>query len=191
MGEKMNIYDFDNTIYNGDTNVDLILYSFFRHPIIVLKSLFSVIVCYIKYKSKKISFEEVKEHMLSFLFKIKDLDSYLDKFVDKKIHNIKSWYRENHKDDDVVISASYNIWIEKFCKKLNIKNIIATTTNEKGKILGKNCSGEEKVKRLMEEFPDIKVNNAYSDSLDDVPMLKLANKSYLVKKNKLVEFKSN
>ncbi len=34
----MNIYDFDNTIYDGNTNIDLILYSFVRLPFKLSKS---------------------------------------------------------------------------------------------------------------------------------------------------------
>ena len=187
----MNIYDFDNTIYNGDTNIDLILYSFYRHPLIVTKSLLSAIITFIKYKRKKIQFEQVKEKMLSFLFKIKNLDSYLDKFVEKKMHNIKPWYLESKKNDDIIISASYELWIKKFCSKLNIKHSIGTVINKNGKIVGRNCSKEEKVVRLNKEYPNIKINNAYSDSLDDIPMLKLAKKAYLVKKNKIVEYDLN
>lgn len=187
----MNIYDFDNTIYNGDTNVDLILYSFYHHPLIVIESLFSVIIPFIKYKRNKIQFEQVKEKMLSFLFKIKDLEVYLNKFVDKNMHNIKPWYLENKKDNDIIISASYELWIKLFCDRLNVKHYISTITNKNGKIVGKNCSGNEKVVRLHKEYPNIKINNAYSDSFDDVPMLKLAKKAYFVKKNKLIEFDFN
>ena len=35
----MNVYDFDDTIYDGDTNRDLMKYSFKRHPFLVIKAL--------------------------------------------------------------------------------------------------------------------------------------------------------
>ena len=185
----MNIYDFDNTIYKGDTNIDLILYSFVRHPFSVSISLIKTIFIYIKYKRKLVSFEKVKEVMLSFLFKIKDLDKYLDKFVDSHLKNIKSWYIKNHKDDDIVISASYELWVKKFCNKINIKNVIGTVTDNKGNIIGKNCKNKEKINRLNKEFPGIKINNAYSDSLDDISMFEVSTKAYLVKGNELIKYK--
>lgn len=186
----MNIYDFDNTIYDGNTNVDLILYSFIRHPFKVSKSLLLTFPLFIGYKLKKVTFIKLKETMLSFLFKIDNLDDYLDCFVDKKMKNIKKWYLDNKKDNDTVMSASYEIWILKFCKKLNIKNVISTKTDKNGKIIGKNCKGEEKVRRFKEMFNDIKVDNAYSDSIkEDKPMFDIANNAYIVKNNQLIRYK--
>lgn len=186
----MNIYDFDNTIYDGNTNVDLILYSFIRHPFKVSKSLLLTFPLFIGYKLKKVTFIKLKETMLSFLFKIDNSDDYLDCFVDKKMKNIKKWYLDNKKDNDTVMSASYEIWILKFCKKLNIKNVISTKTDKNGKIIGKNCKGEEKVRRFKEMFNDIKVDNAYSDSIkEDKPMFDIANNAYIVKNNQLIRYK--
>ena len=93
----MNIYDFDNTIYRGDTNSDLIKYSFLRHPFNVSCSLIKSSFLYRKYKRKEIPFKDVKEVMLSFLYKIDNLDEYLDKFVESHMHNIKKWYLDQKK----------------------------------------------------------------------------------------------
>jgi HAD superfamily phosphoserine phosphatase-like hydrolase len=184
----MNIYDFDNTIYKGDTNTDLIKYSFLRHPFSVSCSLIRSSILYRKYKRKEISFGDVKEVMLSFLFKIDNLDEYLDKFVDSHINKIKKWYLNQQKEDDTIMSASYEIWINKFCKRLNIKNIIATKTDENGKIVGSNCKGEEKVKRFEELFPGVKPINSYSDSRVDIPMLEYAEHGYVVKDEEIIPY---
>ncbi len=187
----MNIYDFDNTIYNGDTNTDIIKYSFIRHPFSVSESLIKTAFLYRKYKRKEIPFQNVKEVMLSFLFKIKDLDCYLETFVSKHMNKIKPWYYEKQKENDTIISASYEIWISKFCRNLNIKNVIATKTNKEGKIIGKNCKGEEKIKAFKKLFPNIKVDNAYSDSHVDIPMLEYSKKSYVVEGNDLIPYKKD
>jgi len=185
----MNIYDFDNTIYNGDTNVDIILYSLVRHPFKVCKSLISTIPLFVLYKFKRIPFKKLKQTMLSFLFKIDNLDNYLDKFTLKHMKNIKKWYLDNQKENDTVMSASYEIWVIKFCKKLNIKNIIGTKTDNNGKIIGNNCKSEEKIRRFREIFNNVEVENAYSDSMDDKPMFDIAKNAYLVKKDKLIKYK--
>ncbi len=187
----MNIYDFDNTIYKGDTNTDLIKYSFLRHPFIVSSSLIRSSILYKKYKRKEIPFKDVKEEMLDFLFKINNRDKYLDKFVDKHMHKIKKWYLNQKREDDTIMSASYEIWISKFCKKLNIKNIIATKTDEYGKIIGNNCKGAEKIKIFKELYPSVKVENAYSDSHVDIPMLEYAKHGYVVEDNDLIPYKKN
>ena len=45
----MNIYDFDDTIYAGDTMKDIFKYSAVRHPILLIKSIFKSRVYYNKY----------------------------------------------------------------------------------------------------------------------------------------------
>ena len=51
----MNIYDFDNTIYEGDTGVDMMLYGFKKYPFKVIKSLIRGIKHKNKYNNLKIS----------------------------------------------------------------------------------------------------------------------------------------
>ena len=58
-----------------------------------------------------------------------------------------------------------------------------------GEIVGENCYGEEKVKRLLDEM---KINNCeefYSDSLSDEPLANIAKKSFIVSKNKIYNWK--
>ena len=45
----MNIYDFDNTIFKGDSSIKFIKYSLLRHPFIVIPSMFKSLWECIKY----------------------------------------------------------------------------------------------------------------------------------------------
>ena len=184
----MNIYDFDNTIYNGDTNKDILLYSFKKHPLKVIKALNKTKKLERDYKRGLITFERVKEAMLSFLFEIDDLNGYIEKFVSSHMKNIKPWYLSRKTDYDIVISASYELWIIPFCKKLGIKYVLATKTDKDGHIIGKNCKGEEKVKRLASTIPNAQIVTSYSDSESDLPILNLAKTAYVVEGNKLIPY---
>lgn len=184
----MNIYDFDNTIYNGDTNKDILLYSFKKHPFKVIKALNKTKKLERDYKRGLITFERVKEAMLSFLFEIEDLNGYIEKFVDSHMKNIKPWYLSRKTDYDIVISASYELWIIPFCKKLGIKYVLATKTDKDGHIIGKNCKGEEKVKRLASTIPNAQIITSYSDSESDLPILNIAKTAYVVEGNKLIPY---
>ena len=184
----MNIYDFDNTIYNGDTNKDILLYSFKKHPFKVIKALNKTKKLERDYKRGLITFERVKEAMLSFLFEIDDLDGYIEKFVSSHMKNIKPWYLSRKNDYDIVISASYELWIIPFCKKLGIRYVLATKTDKEGHIIGKNCKGEEKVKRLASTIPNAQIVTSYSDSESDLPILNLAKTAYVVEGNKLIPY---
>ncbi len=186
----MNIYDFDNTILKGDSSVKFIKYSLYHHPFLVLSSFLKSLKVGIKYLLKKSDFGSFKSVMFSFVKKINNLDDYMEKFVLKNMKHIKKFYLDGQKDDDTVISASFDFIVRPFCEKLGIKNIIATKYDtKKGLIIGKNCKGEEKIKRFRELFKDTKVFAAYSDSLSDIPMFKIAKKAYLVKNDEIIEYK--
>lgn len=184
----MNILDFDNTIYNGDTARDIIKFSLIKHPLLTINSILKTIPKYIKYIKGKKTFEEVKSSLFSFLFKIDNLEKYINDFIDKNIHNIKNWYKNRNKEKDIIISASLEVWIKPFCNKIGVSKVIATKTDKNGYIKGLNCKGKEKVNRLLKEYPNIKINEAYSDSKVDIPMLEIARKPYVVKGESLIEY---
>ena len=182
----MNIYDFDNTIFKGDSSVKFIKYSLIRHPFIVTISIIKGFKEGLKYAFKKSNLGLVKSELFSFVKNISNFDEYMHKYVLRKQKNIKKFYLEQKKDNDVIISASFDFIIKPFCESLGIKNVIATKYDvKKGHIIGVNCKGEEKVKRFNEQFKNVKVDKAYSDSLSDIPMFTLAKKAYLVKGEKL------
>ncbi len=181
----MNIYDFDNTIFKGDSSVKFVKYSFFKHPLIVSLSTIKALKEYIKGSN----LGQIKSELFSFVKKIPNLEEYVTLFILKYKKNIKQFYLDRQREDDIIISASFDFIIIPFCQKIGIKNIIATKYDPKnGHIIGENCKGKEKIKRLRKEFPNIVVNEAYSDSLSDLPMFEIAKKAYLVRNNKLEEY---
>ncbi len=185
----MNIYDFDDTIYDGDTGIDIIKYSLIRHPFLTLRSLFKAAMLYKKYRNKEIELDLLKENLLKFVFQIKNHKEYINKFVESHMKNIKPWYKERQTDNDILATASYDLWIDLFAKNIGIKHVICTKTDDNGCIVGKNCKGEEKVIRLKKEYPKKKFVCAYSDSAADIPILELADKAYVVEGNELLKYK--
>ena len=184
----MNIYDFDDTIYNGDTNRDILMYGFKKHPFLVLKALKKAKKLQNDYKRGVIEFERVKEAMLSFIFKIKNYPKFINDFVDSHMKNIKPLYLNRRTQNDIIISASYELWIMQFCKRLGIRYVIATKTDSDGRIIGKNCKGAEKLKRLASIIPNAVIVSAYSDSSCDIPILESARTAYVVEGNKLITY---
>ena len=185
----MNIYDFDDTIFMGDSSVEFIKYSLLHHPVKVLWAILKSTKEIVKYLFKKSNIGLIKSVMFSFVKDIKNLDEYMSDYVIKYQKNIKNFYLEQKKDDDVVISASFEFIVKPFCDKLGIKHVIATKYDtKKGKIIGENCKGKEKIKRFNKVFKNPKVEKAYSDSLSDIPMFEIAKKAYLVKGEKLIPF---
>ena len=88
----------------------------------------------------------------------------------------------------VVVSASPHLFIAPAVKSLGADLLIATplTIKPSAYLLGENCRGKEKIRRLKEEFGELNMLVAYSDNEDDVPLLRLAEKGYRVVKNEIV-----
>jgi len=84
----------------------------------------------------------------------------------------------------VIVSASAANWIRKWSDTLLLE-LVSTSLEIKsgmitGRIEGKNCQGQEKVRRILERWnlEDFDEIYAYGDSEADKPMLALATKSF-------------
>lgn len=181
----MNAYDFDGTIYDGDSTIDFYLYCISKNPKI-LKSIIRQGKGVVLYLLKKIDKTGMKQYFYSFLNQIDNVDELLEKFWEKNISKIKPWYLEQKKDDDVIISASPEFLLQIICEELEIKNLIASKVDKNtGRCLEKNCRGEEKVKLFNKMFNDEEIDKFYSDSKSDLPLAKCSKTPYLVRKNKI------
>ena len=182
----MNIYDFDGTIYNGDSTADFYFYCLKKHPS-VLKTVIPMAWAFFLYILGLKTKTQFKEKMYRFLTCVKDIDGAVEDFWNTHEKNIMPYYREKHRDDDVVISASPEFLLENICGRLGIKTLIASKVDRHtGKYDGENCHGEEKVRRLKETAPDAVCCEFYSDSFSDAPLAALADKAFIVRKNALV-----
>ena len=187
---KVNLYDFDKTIYYGDSSVNFYIYCLKKKPIIFIY-LFEFIIYYLLYKLNINTKEKAKEKIFKYVTKFDDIDKLIEEFWSVNINRIKDYYKDKDHSNDIIISASPEFLLKLICNKLQVKDLIASPIDKHtGLYHGKNCYGIEKVKRLKEKYKNIEVIEAYSDSLSDIPMLSLANTSYLVKKNKIIEYKN-
>lgn len=183
---KINLYDFDKTIYDGDSSVDFFLFNLKKQPLLFFH-IFKMIYVLIKNKLKFIDKTEMKIVIFSYLKKIKNIDERVDMFWEKNKKKIKSFYLLKKHDKDIIISASPEFLLNPLKDYLKCKMIIASRVNKKtGEFDGLNCHDEEKVRRLNEVIDNYEVIEAYSDSTADIPILKLANKSFYVKGNKII-----
>lgn len=185
---KYELYDFDGTIYDGDSGLDFILFSIKKRPYL----LFTLFISAVPYLLHLCSKEEFKTKLFSFLQDIEDKEAYLDEFWQKHQYKIKSFWleKENHRRD-IIISASLRYWLEPIANKYHIKALIATEYDlESGRIIGENCHGKEKVKRFYSLFPKGKIESMYTDSIHDLPLIEAAKHGYLVKKDKIYSYYS-
>lgn len=181
----MNVYDFDKTIYDGDSSFDFYLYALRKRPVVVffLPKLFYGLFLY---AFKIVPLSKTKSLIFSFLSEIKDVDKLVEDFWKKNEKKIKSWYLETKDSSDVIISAGPSFLLSPICEKLGVEKLIATEMCKvSGFVFGRNCKGEEKVRRFIENYGDAEIENFFSDSLSDTPLAQISKKAYLVDGDKI------
>ena len=184
----MNVYDFDKTIYDGDSTADFYIFSLKRHKKILLLAP-SLLCAFVKFYVFKIGTKtQFKEKMYRFL-KYCDTDKDVSDFWEKNISKIKPFYINQQKPDDVIISASPRFLLAPVCKSLGIKHLMASEVDKStGRYSGVNCHGEEKVRRYREVFKDAVIDEFYSDSYSDTPLAKISKKAFIVKGDKILDW---
>lgn len=185
----MNAYDFDKTIYDGDSTADFYLFSLKRHKTILLLTPSLAGAALRFYLFKRGSKTQFKEVMYRFLRRC-DAERDTAEFWEKNARKIKRFYLEQQRDDDVIISASPSFLLRPICSQLGIRHLIASEVDPRtGLYTGENCHGEEKVRRFREKFGSAAIDRFYSDSHSDDPMAGIARQAFLVKGEKIFPWK--
>ena len=187
----MNVYDFDGTIYHGDSTRDLVFYLLKNYPK-VIKYIPVFLLSAIKYRIGLISKTKMKETLYRFLnsFEEDEIDNIVKDFWNIHKKNIYDWYYDKINSSDVIISASPSFLLGHICDELKVNLICSEVDKKNGDYIGLNCWGEEKVSRFYKEYPNAVINEFYSDSKSDTPLAKISKYPYIVKRDgSIVEWK--
>lgn len=195
MSNKLNIIDFDETLYKHDSLIRFCLFIYKKRPkqiINVLEQAFAFFLHSFKIIDTKI----YKQMFLSFAKGINENDlielsiefwnnEYPHSFNNEILKSIETSERT------ICISASPEIYLKYICDKLNIELIgtILEFKDAKYYIVGENCKGQEKLKRLIKYMnnQDFIIDSSYSDSMTDLPIFNKSNNAYLVKENSITK----
>lgn len=197
---KLAIFDFDGTLTYSDTTIGFLIYYggyiktlcafLFNAPWILLACLHFI------------NWESVKERVFKVVFGGDDFnmakekgDSYGNQLIPKLLLPI-TMDELNHLRlngfEILLLSASCRLWLEQWCINENIE-LICTELEQRngvltGKILGSNCFGEEKVRRLKHKYDLESIDEviAFGNHSSDFYYMRLAHKAYMVKCNQLV-----
>lgn len=181
----MNLYDFDGTIYSGDSSVDFYLFSLKKKPSLI-RFLPRQVGGFCSYGMGKIEMRELKSRFFSFLEGM-DTEKMVRDFWKSHIGKIGNWYLSRKEPEDIVISASPHFLLKPICDQMGIETLVATEVDPvSGILLGENCKGAEKLRRLNEECGVTSVDCFYSDSLSDLPLARVAKYPFLIKKGTIV-----
>lgn len=199
MKRKVALFDFDNTIANGDTITRLVIYDLKKKPYHVIYFV-CVAIYYLGYMLKFNSFEKAKSYLLFPLRSMseKECQKFYKEYVEPYYYsNVVEELKQKKEDGYFVIVCTAST--EKYMKycELPIDAMLGTIYENK-KIIGKNCKNEEKIPRILSclkenGIEDIDYENSYgySDSNADIPMLSLVKnkKRVSLKTGAIVDFK--
>ena len=176
----MDAYDFDGTIYDGDSSVDFTLFCLRRRPACLL-SVPRMAASAALYALGRVDKTRMKEGLFSYLRRARVDDALLGEFWDAHLRKVKAFYLERRRDDDLVISASPEFLLAPACARLGVRPPIASRVDRAtGRFDGPNCRGPEQVRRLREALPGARVGAFFSDSASDAPMAQVAERAWAV-----------
>lgn len=191
---KIDVYDFDKTLYKKDSTLEFWKFCIYKKVYLIFLLPYQFLY-FILNKIGIVSTRKFKQEFFIFLRWISyfEIERLVEKFWIQEIKNLNEELvqrlgKNNRKV--VCISASPEFLINYPCKKVGIDTIIATNYDLKDYlIVGENCKGIEKVKKLNKLFENYKIENFYSDSLSDLPLFDIAENGYLVKNKQILKLK--
>ena len=186
---RLAIFDFDGTITHRD---GFIPFMFFTHGIFktIFKSVLvsPVLLLYVikilpNWKAKEMVFAcfykewpEAKFNQLASEYALKLLPLIVRTSASARLQ----WHKE-HGHKIVIVSASFENYLEVWCRKEGFDCIATKIEIRDQKLTGKfaspNCYGEEKIRRIKEKYQlnDFEYIYAYGDSRGDLPLKTIAN----------------
>lgn len=176
----MNVYDFDETIFNPDSSFLFTVTTLKKYPALFFRLFSGLAKAAVGRLFKTVSTKELKEVIFSYLPYLDDTDAEVRSFWERNQSRIQRWYLKQKRPDDIIISASPEFLLKPICRTLGVRLICTRMDRHSGKIIGENCSGAEKVRRLYEEYPDAVIERFYSDAAVDTPLARIAEKAYRV-----------
>ena len=189
----MNVYDFDNTIYRGESVLDFFFFYIRKTPYLV-KYIPKVFRALYKYKRGRVTVEAALEEYAPFVedyFRgIADFGADAKEFWDGHMHKIKPFYKELQREDDVIVTASPENSMREICSRLGIRHCVGSLIDEETGKITRLCMRSHKIPAFLEAFPDAEIENFYTDSpKNDAPLIEMAAHAFVVKGDKITQIK--
>ncbi|PWG59778.1 haloacid dehalogenase-like hydrolase [Bifidobacterium catulorum] len=227
----MRVFDFDGTIYDGESLFDLYLFSA-RYDLRVFRHIAPVLRYAIKYKLGSATLEQMErgvgkvtgkylrdlavsrkvdhlrvgalrdavdaglgDDVLAADASARELESVtgslkalVNAFWDRNMRKIKPWYEP--RPDDVILTASFDMTVGEACRRLGVGTLISSTIDPRTLTVTYLNFNTNKPKRLREILgDDVRIDEFYTDSKFDQPMIDMARKGFMVKGSTITRVK--
>jgi HAD superfamily hydrolase (TIGR01490 family) len=204
--KKIALYDVDYTVISVNSMFSFFIYSIIKKPFIILY-LPLIIVLFFLWGIKLLPVNILKSFWLMHLKGMdkKEIEAFSKNFVNKcLIPKIKKYVIENIDDYRkkgyliIFATASYEFYIKYLAEYFKADYFFGTKilfidNRFYPKVIGRNCRGKEKIRRILEVLPANKIDKrssvGFSDSTSDLPYLELVDDFKIVstKKWKIVK----
>lgn len=188
-------FDFDGTLTTRDSLLPFIIF-IVGWPMFILKLILLLPVMFRFIFNRKLRGEVKNSALQIYLSKysVSELNDSAQRFIEEILPTImrpegivllKKHILLGH--ECILVSASLDLYLSPWAKQNGFSNVISTPfLGTLPKMIGTNCYGEEKVKQILKQYPNIQDDNtyAYGDTSGDIPMLKLVKHGAMWSKNK-------
>ena len=120
---------------------------------------------------------------------IDTVEEDVKRFWDKNQCKIKPWYDKVRRDDDIIVSGTTDFILDEIMKRMGVKNYVGSSIDKKTGKFKRLCFLDNKVKIFNELYPGAHIDNFYTDSMNDKPMMDLADNVYFVTGDKIEKIK--
>lgn len=181
---RIDVYDFDGTLFDGESTGAFWRYGLRRRPSL-LRFLPEQLLGGLLFLMDAQALTVAKRHFLCFLRGVDAGAMAQDFWSDpRRLRRLAPWLRRAPGDIPFAIaSASPAFLVAPAARRLGADVLVATRADPRtGLIRGENCRGEEKIRRLREALGDFSVRAMYTDDpVSDAPLLAMAEERYLVR----------
>lgn len=188
----MKVFDFDNTIYHGESSVDFSLFMIRKNRRIILY-LPVIFFNLIKYKLCLVDKKRLEATINNFLkVMIKDKEETFNtiaEFWEENVCKLNRRMLALIKKNDVIITASPRFLIEGIQERLNTRNLICTEVDpDKRELICFNF-GETKLRRFRRLYGDKRIDCLFTDSYNDRAIMDISERVYFVRKGRIKRLK--
>ena len=183
---KIDVFDFDGTIYDGDSTVDFLLFCVTKKPWLPVLCFPPLLRAFVRKLSGRFSLTAFKSDLFSVFARRFPLPETAEEFWERERTKKKlgNWFLTKERTLPVVIaSASPDFELSPAARLLRADALICTRCDPAtGRVVGKNCKSAEKIDRIRAVYGECRVRAMYTDDPKaDGPLLSIAEEKYLVR----------
>lgn len=174
----VNVYDFDGTIYVGNSLKDFACYCAKKRPIVLL--CFPIQMFFLLLFKLNITKDLSYFYLFLRLLKKSDKERLIKEFWDLNERKVCKWYLDQKEETDIIVSASPEFLIKEITNRLGVSCIASDISLETGTNF-RTLRGKEKVVAFREKYPDVKINKSYGNAVSDFYIMEEGQEGYFVK----------